>query len=108
MVKNAPFIVSNVLSLFTVLPLAITVICFATALIMFMNNNLLILAGTLSYELYLVHAFTLGLVKNSATSIVVFVVATVVLAYTLHFAIGKERMVKVKYEGSDNHYTDKE
>ena len=107
-IKNAPFIASNILSLFTVLPLSIVVICLAVVLTTALNNRFLVVAGTLSYELYLVHAFTLELVRNSAASIVAFVAVTVVLAYTLHLVMRKEGMVKVKYEGFDNHHSHKE
>lgn len=47
------------------------------------------MTGMISYEIYLVHAFTLGMIKQSAISVIAFVVVTVTLAYATYYTIGK-------------------
>lgn len=88
-VKALPYIVSNVLALFTVLPLAIAVIAFMNTVKVLLNNRLLLGAGTVSYEIYLIHAFTLRMVTESLFWIGMFIMMTVALAVVLNFITKK-------------------
>ena len=54
------------------------------------------------YEIYLAHAFTLGIVKTSIISVFIFTVVTYVLAYILHIG-----MRKVKNDRFNSSYTNK-
>lgn len=62
---------------------------------------MLAVTGSISYEIYLVHVFTLRIVKRSAISIFIFVVITYVLAYILHLG-----MRKVKNDRFNSGYID--
>lgn len=71
-------------TLFTVLPLAIEFIAFVGKAKVLLNNKFLLGAGTVSYEIYLVHAFSLNLGKGSLVWVSVFVAVTVVLSCVLY------------------------
>lgn len=89
MVKNLPYIVSNALTLLTCLPMAIGIMVFGKSFGMIFENKLLAVTGIISYEIYLVHAFTLGIIKQSIISVFIFVVLTYVLAYILYIGMRK-------------------
>ena len=89
MVKNLPYIVSNALALLTCLPMAIGIMVFGKSFGMIFENKLLAVTGIISYEIYLVHAFTLGIIKQSIISVFIFVVLTYVLAYILYIGMRK-------------------
>ena len=80
-VKNLPYIVSNVMALLTCLPMAIGIMVFGKSFSGLFENKMLATTGMISYEIYLVHAFTLGMIKPSVVSVIAFVVVTVTLAY---------------------------
>ncbi len=101
-VKNLPYLVSNTMELFTCLPMAIGIMVFGKSFSGLFENKMLAVTGTISYEIYLVHAFTLGMIKLSIISVFIFVVATYVLAYILH--IGTR---KVKNDRFNSSYTNK-
>lgn len=101
-VKNLPYLVSNVMALLTCLPMAIGIMVFGKSFSMIFENKLLAVTGMISYEIYLVHAFTLGIVKPSIISVFVFVVVTYIFAYILHIGIRK-----VKNDRFNSSYTDK-
>ena len=82
-VKNLPHIVSNALALLTCLPMAIGIMVFGKSFGMIFENKLLAVTGMISYEIYLVHAFTLGMIKPSVISVIAFVVVTVIIGYVL-------------------------
>ncbi len=88
-IKDLPYLVSNAMALLTCLPMAIGVIAFGKAFSVIVENRMLALTGTISYEIYLVHAFTLRMVEPSIISILVFVVVTVTLSYVTYLTIGK-------------------
>ena len=60
------------------------------------------MVGEISYEIYLVHAFTLDLVRPSLTNILIFIVVTYIFAYILHMG-----MRKVKNDRFNSSYIDK-
>ena len=88
-VKELPYLLSNTMAIFTCLPMAIGILAFGKAFSGFFENKMLLMVGTASYEIYLVHAFTLNLVKPSIIAVLSFVVTTGILAYIAHFIIGK-------------------
>ena len=88
-VKNLPCLVSNVMALLTCFPMAIGILMSGKSFSGVFDNKMLIITGMISYEIYLVHAFTLGMIKPSVISIIAFVVITTILAYVTNFVIGK-------------------
>ena len=88
-VKNLPYLVSNAMALLTCLPMAIGIMVFGKSFSVIFENKLLTMIGIISYEIYLVHAFTLGIIKPSVIAIIAFVVVTTILAYVTNLVIGK-------------------
>ncbi len=87
-IKNLPYILSNMMALFTVLPLAIAVLTFTACFQRVVNNRLFLLSGGISFEIYLVHAFTLSLVEQNMVRVLLFILITFVLAWITHFVVG--------------------
>lgn len=101
-VKSLPYIVSNTMSLLTCLPMAIGILIFGKSFSELFENNMLEVTGVISYEIYLVHAFTLGLMKQSIISVFIFVIVTYILAYVLNLG-----MRKVKNDRFNSSYINK-
>lgn len=102
MVKVLPYLVSNMMAIFTCLPMAIGVLVFGKAFSGFFENKMLLRVGEISYEIYLVHAFTLNLVKPLFANILIFIVVTYIFAYILHMG-----MRKVKNDRFNSSYINK-
>lgn len=102
-VKSLPYLVSNAMALLTCLPMAIGIMVFGKSFGGLFENKMLATTGMISYEIYLVHAFTLGMIKPSVVSVIVFVVVTITLAYATYFTIGK-----MKNGEFNNYYPHKE
>lgn len=102
-VKNLPYLVSNAMALLTCLPMAIGIMAFGKSFSELFENKMLAVTGMISYEIYLVHAFTLGMIKPSVVSVIAFVIVTVTLAYVMYFTIGKMKNGKF-----NNYYPHKE
>lgn len=94
-VKNLPYLVSNAMALLTCLPMATGIMVLGKSFSRLFENELLVATGIISYEIYLVHAFTLGMIKPSVVSVIAFVVVTVTLAYATYFTIGKMKNGKL-------------
>lgn len=77
------------MALLTCLPMAVGIIAFGKSYSGLFENKMLAMTGMISYEIYLVHAYTLDIVKKSYISILVFIVSTYVIAYVLHMGIRK-------------------
>lgn len=88
-VKDLPYLLSNIMSLFTVLPISVSVLIMGLILPRLIMNFEFSFIGKISYEIYLVHAFTLALVKNSFINISIFLLATLILSYVLHIFVVK-------------------
>lgn len=86
-VKEMPYLLSNILSLFTVLPLGVVVLIIGWRYQKLFENVVLNRVGVVSFEIYLVHAFTLVIVKTNVLNICEFIVITTVLAVLLHTVI---------------------
>lgn len=93
---------SNMMAIFTCLPMALGILAFGKAFSKLFENKMLLVVGKISYEIYLVHAFTLDLVRPSLTNILIFIVVTYILAYIL--PVG---MRKVKNDRFNSSYIDK-
>lgn len=90
-VKEMPYLVSNTLALLTCLPMAVGILVFGKAFSGLFENRMLIAVGSISYELYLVHAFTLDLIKPAMKYVLIFIVITCVLACILQVGMRKIR-----------------
>ena len=101
-VRTLPYLASNAMALLTCLPMAIGIIVFGKSFDMIFESKMLATTGMVSYEIYLVHAFTLGIIKPSIISVFIFAVVTYVLAYILHIG-----MRKVKNDRFNSSYTNK-
>ena len=88
-VKNLSYLVLNAMSLLTCLPMAIGIILFGKTCSELLENKMLASIGVISYEIYLVHAFTLNIIKPSMISIFIFLIVTCILAYILHVGMRK-------------------
>ena len=82
--------------------MALGILAFGKAFSGFFENRMLLMVGEISYEIYLVHAFTLDLVRPSLTNILIFIVVTYIFAYILHMG-----MRKVKNDRFNSSYIDK-
>lgn len=91
-VKNSPYLVSNTLSLLTCLPMAIGIVICGKTFIRIFENKMLVATGVISYEIYLVHAFTLDFVANDLIRILVFLFITLSFAILLNTALRKIRV----------------
>lgn len=100
--QGMPYLVSNMMAIFTCLPMAIGVLAFGKAFSGFFENKMLLVVGTISYEIYLVHAFTLNLVKPLFANVLIFIVVTYIFAYILHMG-----MRKVKNDRFNSSYINK-
>lgn len=77
------------MALLTCLPMAIGIMAFGKSFGGLFENTMLAATGTISYEIYLVHVFTLEMIKPSVISVIAFVVATVTLACIVYRIIEK-------------------
>ena len=92
-VKELPYIFQNVLSLFTVFPLAIAVLTITKRHLWLVNNLGLEKIGLVSFEIYLVHAFTKDLLQTSLPSFAAFFGLTIVGVGLLHMLIRKGNQI---------------
>ena len=83
-VKELPYILSNILSIFTVMPLAVAVLAVGIVFPVLFGNMELRACGVISYEIYLVHVFTLEMIGESFVRVVAFMAVTLILAYALY------------------------
>ena len=91
-VKSMPYIISNLLSLFTVMPLAGTVICISKLCPLITQSRISQLMGRYSFEIYLIHAFTLSVVSNDVFGILTFWLLTLCCAILLNRIVSKWRI----------------
>ena len=86
-VKDMPYIFQNLLSLLTVLPLAIAGLTISKRHMWLVNNWVLNKLGLVSFEIYLVHAFTMESLQMSILSVAVFFGITTAGVWLLHMLI---------------------
>lgn len=102
MVKELPYLVSNAMALLTCLPMAAGIMVLGQAFSGLFENKMLATTGRISYEIFLVHAFTLNVLEPSIISVSIFAIITYVLAYILHV-----EMRKIKSDRLDSSYINK-
>lgn len=101
-VKELPYLVTNTIAILTCLPIAIGILFFGKEFSEFFENKMLLMVGTISYEIYLVHAFTLNLVDMSVMNSLLFIAVTYVCACILHMG-----MRKIKNDRFNSSYLNK-
>lgn len=80
--KTAPYIVLNTVSLFTVLPLTLFVLWLSVRYTVLFNSKFLTLIGDISYELYLIQAFSRNIVEpGSLVSLIYFFIFTIAIGF---------------------------
>lgn len=92
-IKESPYLFQNVLSLFTVFPLAIAVLSITKRHSWLLNNLVLKQIGLVSFEIYLVHAFTMEILRMSLSSFIAFLVLTTAGVWVLHIALRKVNQI---------------
>lgn len=85
-VKSLPVIVSNTLSLGTTVPLAYAIISFSNIYKRMFQNWNLYFVGIISYELFLVHSYSLNLVNRQLFLVPVFVIIVLGLSWFVYMA----------------------
>lgn len=86
--KAAPYIILNTVSLLTVLPLTLFVLWLSLKMKILFNSKFLVVIGDISYELYLVQAFSRNLVvPGSLTSLIFFFIVTILVSFILKLFI---------------------
>lgn len=90
-VKELPYLISNVLSLPTCLPMAIGIIVFGKNFNRVLENKALYIVGLMSYEVYLVHAFTLHIINGAGLTVIAFIILTWLCAFVLYMGTNKLR-----------------
>ncbi len=91
-IKELPYLIQNMLSLCTVLPLAVALISITDRWRRLTDNSTLKALGLISYEVYLVHVFTLVLLRETPGSAFIFIGATLIGSSGLHMIM--ERFIK--------------
>lgn len=88
-VKALPYLSSNILSVFTVQPLAVSIIALCSKYKGLLKNHFLILLGLFSYEIYLIHVFVLPIIEHSVMSLLAFIIVTVFSTFMFHLIWNK-------------------
>lgn len=97
MIKSLPYLESNIISLFTVLPMGLSIIVITNLFQKVFKNSFLFVVGTVSYEIYLVHAFTLNIIDGTFIGLAIFLLATIVAVSFLFFIqkVVKKRLLLI-------------
>lgn len=99
--KNNSYLLLNSLSLLTILPLTIFVIWLSTNFKVLFNSKFLLFTGSISYELYLVQAFSRKvIIQDSFMTLLFFLIITFAISYILkqlfNKFISKQLLLKLK------------
>ncbi len=89
LIKNLPFIIQNVFSLFTCLPLAVAVLILGFIIPSLFESVMLYWIGVVSYEVFLIHSFVLSNLGNSFFDIFILIMVTGVCSLALHVLLQK-------------------
>lgn len=93
-IHNLPYIFSNTIALFTVMPLSLVTIKFSCLFYTFFNNYLFKFLGSVSYEIYLIQYFSRNIVTMSPITLYLCFVFTLLISwlfYVSYNAITKKR-----------------
>lgn len=99
LIKNMNVFVNNLLSIFTVLPLAIGVLALTKMFQRLLQNNFLYYIGIISYEMFLVQNYTQQYIENATTSICLFLLSTILFSLILR---GLIKLVEIVCRKSKN------
>ena len=88
-VKGLPIIVGNVLSLGTVIPLAFAIISCSCMIKVLFKNKVLEFTGMISYEVFLVHTYSLQLASSWIILIPIFVILVVCISWAWNRGYGR-------------------
>ncbi len=83
-VKAMPYLVSNCMALGTCFVYALVVLAVGAYKPEVFQSKFLTIVGSASYEVYLIHAFTLSLINYTLKSLFLFIIVTTVLTVALH------------------------
>lgn len=83
-IKNLNYIIQNTLSIFTVFPITLSIIIIAYYNSKIISNRFFKALGKYSFEIYLIHSFTLALITPSIISLLLFLVITLISTYAYH------------------------
>ena len=92
-VKELPYLFQNVLSLFTVFPLTIAVLSLTKCHSWILNNWVLMQIGLVSFEIYLVHSYTMEKLQMSLSSFASFLALTTLGVWMLHMVLRKVNQI---------------
>lgn len=82
-IKSLPYLASNTIALLSVLPMAVAMIFLTNIFQRLFNNKFLYVIGIVSYEIYLVHAFSLIIINKSLLNVMMFIVTTMGLVVAI-------------------------
>lgn len=94
-IVSLPYLLSNTISLLTVMPLAFLVIRISCLCYKLFNNGLFNLLGTVSYEIYLIQYFSRQIINQEAWSLYICFIVTILLAITFQVIYKKFRHSKL-------------
>ena len=94
-IVSLPYLLSNTISLLTVMPLAFLVIRISCLCYKFFNNGLFNLLGTVSYEIYLIRYISRQIINQEAWSLYIYFIITILLAITFQIIYKKFRLSKL-------------
>ena len=80
-VKQMPYLLLNLMAILTCFPMAVGLLVLGKVYSNVSENGILSTVGTISYEIYLIHAFTLRIIAPSMMSIIKFAIVTVLIAW---------------------------
>lgn len=85
--KNSSYLLLNICSLFTILPLTIIILWLSERVKFLFNSKFLMYIGYISYELYLVQVFSRTvIIKHSIWTLFVFLGITIIIASIVNYA----------------------
>ncbi len=97
-VRTAPQIVMNIVQLLIKFPCGLGIIILLHRLSLLKTlQTILIFTGGISYELYLIHGYTLGYVSVNMLGAVLFILTTIVLSWFFIFFLQKQNQPLINY-----------
>lgn len=95
-IESLPYILSNTLSLFTVMPLALVVIKLSCLFKPLFYNQSFNFLGSISYEVYLIQYFSRQIVNTNASSIYICFVFTLLISWIFKVAYNYFNKARIK------------
>lgn len=84
-----PYLLSNIISLLTVMPLSVSLIKLSCLMSRIFNNYLFYFLGTVSYEIYLIQYFSRNIVNSSPYSLYFCFLITIILGWIFQIGYSK-------------------